>query len=115
MTPAWIDQAFVWVQHPFALVVFLLVAVVVLARSRRDSDKRIQAELADCWELHEHGQQEILDLTGFLMEAITLAGAPRSKQQSDQVHDLKLRVGSFQHERELALERTRAERRNRTK
>lgn len=110
-----IDRAFEWVQHPFAFVVFLLGVVAVLAWVLWGFHKRMKGELAECWDLHERGQKEIIELTGFLFEAITLAGAPRSKQHTSDVDDLKTRVEQFHHEKQLQYERDRAERRARQK
>jgi outer membrane murein-binding lipoprotein Lpp len=109
--PDFIDRLLVWVQHPAALLVALVLVVGLLLRREWLREQRIRAELAECWALHEQGQKEILDLTAFLVEAITLAGtSPRSKDHAEQVGDLKSRIGQFQHDKELAYARHKAER-----
>lgn len=113
--PSLIDQALLWVQHPFALFVALALAACLLIRREWKRDQLVRAELSECWELHEQGQREILDLTAFLMESLTLNSTPHTKANMKQVEDLKSRVAQFQHDRELAYERHKADRQARAR
>jgi hypothetical protein len=109
--PALVDRLLAWVQHPMALLVALVLVVVLLLRREWLREQRIRHELSECWELHEQGQKEILELTAFLVEAITLAGtSPRGKDHAEQVTELKSRIGQFQHQKESAYLRQKAER-----
>jgi hypothetical protein len=110
-----IDQLFVWVKDPSWPIVLLIVIAAVLAWLLYRSQKRIAIENESCWELYGRSQKDLTELTGFLAEAITLASAPRSKQHSESLITLKVKVDQFKEEKSREYARDEEKRRNRNK
>lgn len=113
--PSWIDQLFVWVRDDNWPTVALLILVVVLGLLLYRSVRAKLEESDHCWDLYSQSQKEILDLSEMFAEAVTLARAPRRKEQQRQLESLEVRVKQFKDEKARKYAAEQEKRRDRRK